>query len=298
MFKIGVITDEVSQELEPSIQLAERFQLDGLELRTVKDKGVFDFTPRDIAEVKAKAEEAGLSICGISAPFYKCELTDEKEIAESLRGLETCLRMAQTFHTKMIRGFTFWRRKPFEEVLDTILRRFEEPAAMLKGTGVTLALEADTSVNASNASQLAAVIEGVGSPQIQALWDPGNQLYTPGAEVPYPDGYQRLRPHIAHVHLKDAVLNPKGEAVGCAFGRGLVDYPGQFRALAEDGYDGYVVMETHYRKKGTLSEELLKRPGGAAFSADGYEPTAECLENLRELLTKQDSAGALEWRLV
>ena len=56
MFKIGVITDEVSQELEPSIQLAERFQLDGLELRTVKDKGVFDFTPRDIAEVKAKAE--------------------------------------------------------------------------------------------------------------------------------------------------------------------------------------------------------------------------------------------------
>ena len=71
-----------------------------------------------------------------------------------------------------------------------------------------------------------------------------------------------------------------------------------FRALAEDGYDGYVVMETHYRKKGTLSEELLKRPGGAAFSADGYEPTAECLENLRELLTKQDSAGALEWRLV
>lgn len=56
------------------------------ELRTVKDKGVFDFTPRDIAEVKAKAEEAGLSICGISAPFYKCELTDEKEIAESLRG--------------------------------------------------------------------------------------------------------------------------------------------------------------------------------------------------------------------
>lgn len=127
MFKTGVITDEVSQELEPSIELAKRFRLDGLELRTVKDKGVFDFTPQDIAEIKAKTEEAGLSVCGISAPFYKCELTDESEIAESLRGLETCIRMAQTFHTKIIRGFTFWRRKPFEEVLEDILRRFEAP---------------------------------------------------------------------------------------------------------------------------------------------------------------------------
>lgn len=41
MFKIGVITDEVSQELEPSIQLAERFQLDGLGASHGKGQGRF-----------------------------------------------------------------------------------------------------------------------------------------------------------------------------------------------------------------------------------------------------------------
>ena len=89
MFKIGVITDEVSQELEPSIQLAERFQLDGLELRTVKDKGVFDFTPRDIAEVKAKAEDCGESAGAGNLPSNGADLSHKDDSGIYLLAAET-----------------------------------------------------------------------------------------------------------------------------------------------------------------------------------------------------------------
>lgn len=221
MFKTGVITDEVSQELEPSIELAKRFRLDGLELRTVKDKGVFDFTPQDIAEIKAKTEEAGLSVCGISAPFYKCELTDESEIAESLRGLETCIRMAQTFHTKIIRGFTFWRRKPFEEVLEDILRRFEAPAAMLRGTASPWRLRPIPASTPPMHPSWRRSSRGWDPPRFKRSGIPAISCTRPERKCRYPDGYGRLRSYVAHVHLKDAVLNPKGEAVGCALAGGL-----------------------------------------------------------------------------
>ena len=44
MIKLGVITDEVSQDLEEAIQFAQRFQLDGLEIRSVWDRGPFEQT--------------------------------------------------------------------------------------------------------------------------------------------------------------------------------------------------------------------------------------------------------------
>ncbi len=68
-----------------------------------------------------------------------------------------------------------------------------------------------------------------------------------------------------------------------------MDWEGQLRALKRDGYQGWLVMETHYRLAAVLSEEELKRPGGASFSAGGREPTRRCLKALRELLRTVDS---------
>jgi hypothetical protein len=63
-----------------------------------------------------------------------------------------------------------------------------------------------------------------------------------------------------------------------------VDYFGQFRALAADRYGGYVALETHYRPKHTLDEELLALPRGSAFSYLGYEATEESLSKWNRLL--------------
>jgi sugar phosphate isomerase/epimerase len=50
-------------------------------------------------------------------------------------------------------------------------------------------------------------------------------------------------------------------------GTGIIDYPGQFRALAEDGYEGLLSLETHY-----------ETPDGGAEKA-----TRESLAVIREL---------------
>lgn len=64
---------------------------------------------------------------------------------------------------------------------------------------------------------------------------PGNCLYDPLGETPYPDGYEAIRPFFAHVHIKDAV-RAVPESYCVKVGTGQVGYPALLRRLAADGY--------------------------------------------------------------
>jgi sugar phosphate isomerase/epimerase len=47
---------------------------------------------------------------------------------------------------------------------------------------------------------------------------------------------------VSHVHLKD--IDEGGDWT--RIGEGVIDYPGQLRALEDDGYAGFLSLETHY----------------------------------------------------
>ena len=87
-----------------------------------------------------------------------------------------------------------------------------------------------------------------------------------------------MRDLTVHVHLKDCGTNPEtGKLEWVVLGAGEIDIRGQLAALRADGYDGYVSLETHYRRT-KLSEEVLRLPAGEAFSESGAQATYECLE--------------------
>jgi sugar phosphate isomerase/epimerase len=50
---------------------------------------------------------------------------------------------------------------------------------------------------------------------------------------------------IAHVHAKDCTLEGH-KPIWCPLGEGDVDWEGQVDALAEDDYNGYIHLETHW----------------------------------------------------
>ena len=76
-------------------------------------------------------------------------------------------------------------------------------------------------------------------------WDPGNAFFA--GETPYPDGYRAVRGLVGHVHFKDARRTSTGELEYVADGQ--IDWAGQIRALQQDGYSGYISVETHLRPK-------------------------------------------------
>ncbi|MWV45911.1 TIM barrel protein [Paenibacillus sp. HJL G12] len=282
-FKLGVITDEISQNIEDSIRIAKRYGLDGLELRSVDGKQMHRLSDQRVKEISAMIHDAGLQVCGLSTPVFKCNLKNKEEVAAHHRMLRRYAELARLLDARILRGFSFWADRDFEVAYPDIVKELQRTAPVLEEYGLQFALEADPSVFATNGAKVARLVQAASSPWIGALYDPGNNMWDPDGEIPYPDGYEALRADICHIHVKDAVREQeRTEAV--AIGQGQVGYGPLLARLAAEGYDGWLVLETHYRLASTLSEEQLKRPAGYAFSAGGEEATVECLESLLELL--------------
>ncbi|MCZ8516911.1 sugar phosphate isomerase/epimerase [Paenibacillus filicis] len=282
-FRLGILTDEVSQDIREAIRFAGQFGMEALELRSVDDRPLHQLEDEELENIKLLAESSGITICALSAPIFKCELDDPEEVKSHIALAQRYIAIAKLLGAPRIRAFSFWARASFDEALPNIVRELKRIAPYFEEASLTLLLEFDPSVYACNARKTAQLVDAVASPAVKALYDPGNDLWDPDGEIPYPDGYEALKGRIGHIHLKDAVHTDAGvEAV--AIGTGRVDYRGLIRRLAEDGYDGYLVLETHYRLGSKLTEEQLKRPMGRSFSDGGREASEEAARSLLDLL--------------
>ncbi|MGB9597563.1 MAG: sugar phosphate isomerase/epimerase family protein, partial [Candidatus Poribacteria bacterium] len=127
-------------------------------------------------------------------------------------------------------------------------------------------------------------INDVNSPCVRAIWDPANEVYADGGEKPFPNAYNRVKPYMIHCHAKDAAENEEGKIESVPVGTGVIDWKGQIKELLDHNYKGYLSLETHWRPKKALSEDLLNRPGGSAFSEAGEEASRVCLDNIFRML--------------
>ena len=85
------------------------------------------------------------------------------------------------------------------------------------------------------------------------VWDPANAVVS--GENAFPEGYGRLPvSRIQHVHAKDCTMDGH-KPVWCALGEGVVGWRGQVDALARDGYQGWLSLETHWQGPGGNKHE-------------------------------------------
>lgn len=280
------MTDEVSQDVRAAAAFASAHGLSGLEIRSVNGRNPFELTDGDVRAIRAAAEEFALSVCAIAPPFYKCDLGDARAIDAHLDGLRRCAEIANALGAKIVRGFAFWRAEGAREIPHArIAEEIARAIPILEDGGILLAIENDPSVYTPDGRTLSEVVRAVGHPRVGAVWDPGNCLFDPGAEESYPGGYRAVRGKMVHMHMKDARRTGAG-AEAVPFGLGAVDYRGQFSALTEDRYDGWVSLETHYRRARALDEEALRLPAGFDFSEGGASASAEFLKNMAEKLNE------------
>ncbi len=268
MYRRSVISDEISQDFEAATTMARDFGLDAVELRNLWGGRADQLDEAGVGRAKEILARKGLAVAAIAAPFLKAKLGDEAEYREHLEIFRRSCQVAHRFGTPLVRSFTFWKDQPLDAVYARIVDAFAEPIRIAEAEGITIAVENEASTFIATGEQLARFLADVGSPRVKALWDPGNAYYDELHEQAYPVGYRAVRDQIVHVHIKDAAANPEtGRLEWVVLGKGEIDIVGQLRALAEDGYEGYVSLETHYRPK-KLSEEVLRSPSGQV-----------CLEN-------------------
>jgi sugar phosphate isomerase/epimerase len=286
MFKFAVFTDEITQDLDLALSVAKEYRCEAVEIRSVWDTGVHKMTDAQVDEIRRKCADNGLAVCCLGSPFYKCELDNPQEIAEHHEYLRRCCEVAHQLGTDLIRGFTFWRRGPAEPVWQRVIDQFAIPLQILEQGGCRMVIENEASTYIGTGGQTASFLDELADPRFAAVWDPCNVLFDfDNAETPFPDGYRALRKHMVHMHLKDGERVSPQEARCTRIGEGQIDYKGQLRALLQDGYNGYVSLETHWRPT-DISKELMDRPGGSSYSANAETATRLCLESFHQLVNE------------
>ena len=289
MFGLSVISDEISQDFQRVVDVCKEYNVAMVEPRSVWDTPPHKLTDEQIARVKSILSDSGFSVPCIASPFLKCDIGDAEQYAQHLDLLRRCIALAHALNCKIIRGFTFWKSGPAEDVWQQLLDAYAEPIRICEAEDVYLGIENEASTHIATAAEASRMYEDLASDRVRAIWDPANEVYAEDGELPFPTAFERMKPYMIHMHIKDAVKDPAAEAgarcVPVGDG-GYIDYPAQFQALLDMGYEGACSLETHWRPTSELDEALLNRPGGSAFSAGGEEASRICFEKITAMIAR------------
>jgi L-ribulose-5-phosphate 3-epimerase len=258
-FKLGVITDEITQDFEQALLWAKGFGLEWVELRFIWNKYVTEFSADDVKRAKDLLAKHTMKVSVLDSAYFKTPLpgTESKfadakadplqsDFAQQDGILERVIARAKDFGTDKVRIFSFLRVPEPKTVFDRVAKELERTAGIAQREGVRVVLENEFTCNVATGEESAAMLKAVKSPALGLNWDPGN-AYDAG-ETPFPNGYQALdKTRMWHMHLKDAAPGAKpGESKWMPIGSGKIDFAGQFRALIQNGYDRTMSLETHY----------------------------------------------------
>ena len=268
MFKLGTITDGISRDFEYALDTMVETGLEYVELQYLWEKQIGDLMDADIARVKDLIEARNLKVSCISHHNLSALPVDTAVVApayrEHITTLQRCIDIAQELGTNLVRIFSFRKEmvlfgaEPIvsEGTWSTLLDRLEEPLRIADDADITLVIETAISGNVTSALLARKLIDELDVPHLKILWDPCSSLYC--TEVPYPDGYEVIREHIAHVHLKDGVVNlPAATFDFCVMRQGQMDpyYNDIVSALKRDGYEGAISLESVYTPVGGTRED-------------------------------------------
>jgi L-ribulose-5-phosphate 3-epimerase len=282
LFPLAAITDEFSQDLETAVRTMAEIGMTGAELRMLFGKNIIDLSNPELDRASEIVARHGLEIVSIASPLLKCVLPDSPEVdarfqqdvfaathtfEDQPRLAGRALEIAERTGARIVRVFSYWRAVQPEACFERVARALEHLAAQAALHGRTIGLENEHACNMATGAETARLLEAVAHPNLKVVWDPAN-AYVSG-ETPFPDGYRRLPvDRIVHVHAKDCRVEGH-RPIWCALGEGGIDWKGQIRALADDGYKGWISLETHWQV-----------PRG-----DKHEASVICGRNLKALVT-------------
>lgn len=283
-YRLAIITDEVSQELDDVLRFAADFKLDGIEVRSLFGRAFKDLTRADLELIARKSRDAGLAIAGCASPVFKCNLDAPDEIASHVELFKRSVEAAHILGSDIVRVFTFLRRShPATSAdIERAASHFGKLLDAVRGTNVRIGIENESSCIVANGSETAELWRHLPeSPQFGLVWDPCNCLYVDGSNDPIRDDYPLIADRVIHVHVKDAKRDGARPALKCVeLGNGSLDFPAHLRDLKTRGYHGWISLETHWRSI-PLDDAIQHLPAGYSFSANAEPASRICMEHLQ-----------------
>ncbi|MBA2520873.1 MAG: sugar phosphate isomerase/epimerase [Chloroflexia bacterium] len=263
MWKLSAFADEIGPELDTQLATLAQESITHLDLRGVWGKNVLALTDDEVARIARMLTERGMRVAAIASPIGKIEIA--ADFAPHLAEFRRALATAKALRAPVIRIFSFFMPEGDDPAQhrDEALRRLEALVRAADGSGVLLLHENEKDIYGDTPERCHDLLRSINSPILRAVWDPANFVQV-GVQ-PFSDGFARLRPFIAAVHVKDA-LSGTGEVVLPGAGDGQIAET--LAALHTSGFDGVFSLEPHLATTGTFSGTsgpVLFRQAAASF---------------------------------
>ena len=260
MPRLGVITDEISEDFDHALAVSAELGIRDIELRSIWEKSIVDQDDEALGRIKSAVHNGGFNVVSIASPFLKTHITGggapaagnthsagNATRAEQPAVLERTLKAADVLDAPIVRTFSFWRLDVPNSVREDILEELTRATETVHKAGLLLGLENEHACNIATGEESRWYLDRIADSTFGLIWDPGNEAAL--GSNPIPDAYELVKDRIHHIHLKDAISFEDGAGF-TAVGDGAIDYVQQFKLLVRDGYDGVLSIETHYKKNG------------------------------------------------
>jgi sugar phosphate isomerase/epimerase len=254
---ISAITDEIGLSTEEAIAFAHHYGMSNVEIRNIPGKKEY-FTLTE-AEIKADAElfaKEGLKVSFVNTSLLKFTWPGmeparrrqetpearEKRLASEKQRFERraedgmkALRCAQIMGCDKVRVFAGTRVEDPKSVFPMVADVLGELSKLAEREKVYLLLENEGSQNVATSQELADIMKMIPSKWVGYNWDPHNAY---GRETSYPDGYAALpKERMLNLQVKGKGVMPESKE--------KEDWKAIMTALANDGYNGKIGLETH-----------------------------------------------------
>jgi len=259
MIKLTGIADEAGASIDVQIKAHQELGWDSIESRVVELDGVkgnlHEVPEATFEKVCEKLAAANMSVSGFGSIIanWAHKIEDDFSITEA--EISRAIPRMQKLGTKLIRVMSYAVRKDesgadlADQMEDERIKRMREINKRFNDAGLTVVHENCMNWGGMSPSYVHRMNEAV--PGIKWVFDTGNPVIIPDRDRPGQqqdawEMYQAIKPHMVHVHVKDAIFNPEKKD-------GDYKYPGEgdgqveriMADLIASDYSGHISIEPH-----------------------------------------------------
>jgi 3-dehydroshikimate dehydratase len=244
MIQLAAFADEIDPDIHVQIDHCRLNGVSHIELRSVDQINVLDFSAEQRQRIRAAITDAGMGVACIGSPVGK--VTIDRPFAEHMDRFKVAVDMALYFQAPLIRVFSYYpadvkNPPPILAHRDEIMERFQKKVEYIFGEKALACLD---------------LMQTINSPRLRSAFDFAN--FVQAKEKPI-ESWTSLKPFTTHLHIKDARMSD-GAVVVAGAGDGNVE------AILVDaingGYQGFLSLEPHLKvaghSHGETGPELFK----------------------------------------
>src|SRR4051812_26698483 len=250
------IGDEAGNTIDAQIAAFKELGWNQLEMRNVEVPGYPKGNLHDIPDaafdiVEKKLGETGMRVCCFGSAIANWGKKIDQPFDSSLGEAKRAIPRMQRLGTKLVRIMSFAVTPDGDQMAQERFRRLREVTKMFLDAGIQPVHENCMNYGGMGWPFTLELLENV--PGLKLVFDTANPVFNDDRSKPKPwhkqdpwEFYTHVRPHIAHVHVKDATWNPaKNDADYNMPGEGMGKVREILTDLLKTGYDAGISIEPH-----------------------------------------------------